>query len=57
MSDSGPGPDIVVAAMFTVAAILGVLASLPEGRLADAVGPVAAALSCSPSRARRRSPR
>ena len=44
MSDSGPGPDIVVAAMFTVAAILGVLALLPDGRLANAVGPVAAAL-------------
>ena len=44
MSDSGAGPDIVVAAMFAVAAILGVLALLPEGRLANAVGPVAAAL-------------
>ena len=30
--------------MFAVAAILGVLALLPEGRLANAVGPVAAAL-------------
>jgi hypothetical protein len=44
LSDSGAGPDVVVAAMFAVAAILGVLALLPEGRLANAVGPVAAAL-------------
>ncbi|HEX3328677.1 MAG TPA: hypothetical protein VHS27_02080 [Gaiellales bacterium] len=44
MSDSGPGPDIVVAAMFAIAVILGVLALLPEPRLANAVGPVAAAL-------------
>ena len=44
MSDSGAGADIVVAAMFAVAVILGVLALLPEGRLANAAGPVAAAL-------------
>jgi len=44
VSDSGPGPDIVVAAMFAVSALLGVLALLPERRLANAVGPVAAAL-------------
>ena len=44
MSDSGPGPDIVVAAMFAAAAILAALACLPAARLANAVGPIAAAL-------------
>ena len=44
MSDSGPGPEIVVAAMFAVAAILAALACLPAARLANAVGPIAAAL-------------
>jgi hypothetical protein len=44
MSDSGPGPEIVVAAMFAVAVILGVLALLPDNRLSNAVGPIAAAL-------------
>ena len=44
MSDSGPGPDIVVAAMFAAAAMLAVLACLPAARLANAVGPIAAAL-------------
>jgi len=44
MSDSGPGPDIVVTAMFAIGVILGGLALLPEGRLANALGPVAAAL-------------
>ena len=44
MSDSGAGPDVVVAAMFAVAAILGVLALLPDRRPASAVGPVGAAL-------------
>ena len=44
MSDSGLGPDIVVAAMFAAAAFLAVLACLPAARLGNAVGPVAAAV-------------
>jgi hypothetical protein len=44
MSDSGPGPDIVVPAMFAAAFALGLMACLPAARLANAVGPVAAAV-------------
>ncbi|HEX5559588.1 MAG TPA: hypothetical protein VFX13_18395 [Gaiellales bacterium] len=44
MSDSGPGPDIVVTAMFAAAVVLAALACLPAARLGNAVGPVAAAL-------------
>ncbi len=44
MSDAGPGPDIVVTAMFAAAAALAVLACLPAARLRNAVGPIAAGL-------------
>jgi hypothetical protein len=44
VSDSGPGPDIVVAAMFAAAVVLAALACLPAARLGNAVGPVAAAV-------------
>jgi hypothetical protein len=45
VSDSGPGPDIVVTAMFAAAVVLAALACLPAARLGNAVGPVAAAIS------------
>jgi hypothetical protein len=45
VSDSGLGPDVVVAAMFAAAAVLAVLACLPAARLGDAVGPIAAAIA------------
>jgi hypothetical protein len=45
MSDSGPGPDIVVPAMFAAAVVLAALACLPAARLGNAVGPVAAAVA------------
>jgi hypothetical protein len=44
VSDSGAGPDIVVAAMFAAAVVLAALACLPAARLGNAVGPVAAAV-------------
>jgi hypothetical protein len=44
VSDSGPGPDIVVSAMFAAAAVLAAMACLPAARLGNAVGPVAAAV-------------
>jgi hypothetical protein len=44
VSDAGPGPDIVVAAISAVAAALAVLACLPAARLGDAAGPIAAGL-------------
>jgi hypothetical protein len=45
MSDSGPGPDIVVPAMFAAAVVLAALACMPATRLGNAVGPVAAAIA------------
>jgi hypothetical protein len=44
VSDSGPGPDIVVTAMFAAAVLLAALACLPAARLGNTVGPVAAAV-------------
>jgi hypothetical protein len=44
VSDSGSGPEIVLAGMLVVAAILAALACLPGVRLVNAVGPIAAAL-------------
>jgi hypothetical protein len=45
MSDSGPGPDIVVPAMFAAAVVLAALACMPAARIGNAVGPVAAAIA------------
>jgi hypothetical protein len=45
MSDSGPGPDIVVTAMFAAAVVLAALACLPAARLGNAVGPIAAVIA------------
>jgi hypothetical protein len=45
MSDSGPGPDIVVTAMFAAAVVLAALACLPAARLGNATGPIAAAIA------------
>ena len=47
MSDSGAGPDLVVAAMFLIAAVLAATAFLPSRRLGNRVGPSGAGIVAS----------